>query len=80
MLNFEKLKLIMKELNTGHDRCILIGRNALNFLNVSDGRGCAFSTMDYDLACPTVIEANECHQILNQYGFVKSGAKVQPVY
>lgn len=62
---------ILKVLNKDKDRCILIGRNALNFLNIHDGKGAAYHTADYDLACVSIEAAEECGEILRCHGFTK---------
>lgn len=62
-------------LNADKDRCILIGRNALNYQLAQPGKNeVIFSTMDFDIVCPTFEAAEECREILESHGFVKAGA------
>lgn len=61
-------------LNADKDRCILIGRNALNYHLAQPGKGEAiFSTMDFDIVCPSFEVAEECREILESHGFMKEG-------
>jgi len=60
----------IKRLNEDIDRCILIGRNALNF-RLYPG---LFATGDCDIMCPDLDSAVECARILESLGFRRDGA------
>ncbi|MDR1083705.1 MAG: hypothetical protein LBP22_02330 [Deltaproteobacteria bacterium] len=64
---------VLRKLNKGKDRSVLIGRNALNFhYNVlSMKQKNILRTQDFDLLCPDVDTANECRDILESVGFEK---------
>ena len=65
---------ILRHLNADKDRCVLIGRNALNFL-LSEHLKTEqiFATMDYDIICPDLSIAKECQMMLEGMGYVKKG-------
>jgi hypothetical protein len=66
---------VLKKLNQDKERCVLIGRNALN-LHLAGGSFPSkriFSTMDYDVLCPNLKIVLECQEILVALGFTKSG-------
>jgi hypothetical protein len=66
---------VLRELNRDKDRCMLIGRNALNFLLENDFQNdMLFRTTDYDLVCPDFKTAQECRQILNNAEFQEESA------
>ncbi|MDR1510972.1 MAG: hypothetical protein LBS53_15210 [Synergistaceae bacterium] len=66
---------ILKKLNEDKDRCVLIGRNALNMSFSSKSEVVnPFYTTDYDIVCPDLKTAAECAEILRQSGFVNDGA------
>ena len=61
---------ILRRLNHDKDRCLLIGRNALNFCLAEFGKhGVMFTTADYDIVCPDLETAMECRDILEKEGF-----------
>ena len=64
---------ILRKLNHDKDRCLLIGRNALNF-HMADFQEdyMPFSTTDYDIVCPDLKTARECRNILIKEGFEKN--------
>ena len=64
---------ILKKLNEGKDRCVLIGRNALNMTEPHKGEA-MFHTLDYDVVCPDLQTARECQVILEKEGFLKESA------
>ena len=66
---------ILRKLNQDKDRCLLIGRNALNFcLEECKEHGALFTTMDYDIVCPDLETAQECQIILKKEGFTQDSA------
>ena len=66
---------IIRKLNYGKDRCMLIGRNALNFrLAEFLEYGVMFATADYDVVCPDLETANECRNVLKEEGFFQDNA------
>lgn len=64
----EMIEVLLK-LNEDKDRCVMIGRNALNFLCKKNGYAASFHTNDYDILCPDIEMANECARILELNGF-----------
>lgn len=68
-IDHEVLEAI-ERLNEDIDRCILIGRNALN-LRLYPG---LFATGDCDIMCPDLDSAVECARILDSLGFRRDGA------
>ena len=60
----------IKRLNEDIDRCILIGRNALNFRLYPR----LFATGDCDIMCPDLDNAVKCARILESLGFRRDGA------
>jgi len=69
---------VIRMINQDKDRCILIGRNAFNFLLAQHGeKGQLFPTNDYDLACPDIESLKECESLLEQIGFVADGSIFQ---
>ena len=61
---------ILKLLNENEDRCVLIGRNGLNYIYSRENtEKMQFSTVDFDVLCPNVGAARECAGILKQRGF-----------
>ncbi|MDR1322548.1 MAG: hypothetical protein LBK56_14195 [Gracilibacteraceae bacterium] len=64
---------ILKKLNQDKDRCVLIGRNALN-LHMPDGSHTLFSTVDFDALCPDIKTTLECQELLLKLGCTKTGA------
>ena len=66
---------ILRKLNHDKDRCMLIGRNALNFrLAEFLEYGAMFATADYDVVCPDLETARECCDILKKEGFTQDYA------
>ena len=69
---------ILKILNKNEDRCVLIGRNSLNYIYSSGNtKKMMFATADFDVLCPNVSAARECAEILRQKGFSNIGATFQ---
>lgn len=65
---------VIRLLNEDKDRCVLIGRNALNYQIVQpNSERILFQTMDFDLICPDHNIAEECREILENHNFVKDG-------
>jgi hypothetical protein len=64
---------ILKKLNEGKDRCVLIGRNGLN-QSFAGRKAKPFLTSDFDVVCPDLETAKECAEMLGQLGFVSNGA------
>ena len=66
---------ILRKLNHDKDRCLLIGRNALNFrLAEFLEHGVMLATADYDVVCPDLETARECRSILEAEGFYQDKA------
>ena len=71
----DKMLDILRKLNHDKDRCMLIGRNALNFrLAEFLEYGLMFATADYDIVCPDLKTASECCNILKEEGFTQDNA------
>jgi len=66
---------VIRKLNQDKDRCVLLGRNAFNFLLMKMGReGHSISTFDFDVLCPNLKIAEECKSLLEENGFAADGA------
>ena len=69
IMDAEVVKAI-RRLNEDIDRCVMIGRNALNL----QLKQTMFTTVDYDIMCHDLKSAMECQHILEDMGFRKHGA------